>query len=490
MIVDQCYTRATKSLNGRLIAPYQRQGVTWMLGREKSQKTGPKGGFLCDEMGLGKTVQIISTLLGNPKPKTLIIVPKSIVSQWVEQFGVFAPSLKVGTYDGPGRTKDQRDFDQHDIIIAPYSVTRNRDGTPTTLHKLRWDRVVLDEAHEIRNPKSKTNISICAIQSDIRWLVTGTPVFNSIKDFIGLCKFLGISKQVVQADMKRIRESYILRRTKEDVARFNERLKLPPCDFQNIELEMAPEEKILYEKVFNENQEIVREIFTKSTNISMHSMHILECLLRQRQLMVHPQLYINGVAKKIDEIPEEWEHDVSKFEKLFEMIQEHSSEKTLIFCQFVGEMNLIQDRLRELDIQSSRIDGSIDKEGRERQIKKFKEGPTNSVFIIQIKAGGQGLNLQEATRVYIMAPSWNPATELQAIGRSHRTGQTNKVVVRRFIYVGTETTPSVEQSMMELQGHKSIVCSEVLNDPRLLQQVPTKSVRNITIQDLKKIFQV
>jgi SNF2 family DNA or RNA helicase len=115
------------------------------------------------------------------------------------------------------------------------------------------------------------------------------------------------------------------------------------------------------------------------------------------------------------------------------------------------------------------------------------------VFLIQIKAGGVGLNLQEATRVYITCPAWNPATELQAIGRAHRTGQTQKVVVRRLIYMGedgVEPLPSVEQSIMQLQEGKAKVCAEVLNDPKLETQVPNVTRTKITIHALRKIFAV
>ena len=111
------------------------------------------------------------------------------------------------------------------------------------------------------------------------------------------------------------------------------------------------------------------------------------------------------------------------------------------------------------------------------------------MFIIQIKSGGQGLNLQEATRVYITGPSWNPATELQAVGRAHRTGQTKEVFVKKLIYKETDTFVSVEEEMMALQGHKSIVCSKVLNDERVERQIPVKrTTEKISILDIKKIF--
>lgn len=173
-------------------------------------------------------------------------------------------------------------------------------------------------------------------------------------------------------------------------------------------------------------------------------------------------------------------------ETLFRLLKEHPTEKSLIFCQFRGEMNYIQS---QLDCPVFRIDGSVPKEERVRQINGFKKIESGAVFIIQIKSGGQGLNLQEATRVYITAPAWNPATELQAIGRSHRTGQTKSVYVKKLVYKECSRFISVEEEMMALQGHKSLVCSEVLNDDRVKTQIPVnRTSAKISILDIKKIF--
>lgn len=486
---SEAYKLATKTLKGRLIAPYQREGVSWLLLREFAE-TGPKGGFLCDEMGLGKTVQIISTILGNPGKRTLIVVPKSIVTQWSEELENFAPGLKVMIHDGPDRTRDSTEFLKYHVVIAPYSVLVEKGkpkGEPTVLHRIQWGRVILDEGHEIRNQKTKLSTNVRNLTSEIRWVLSGTPVYNSIADFVTLCGFIGINRSIVQGMTARIKDSYVLRRTKEDVAKFNIRLELPPCDFENLELEMYPEERNLYSDVWHKCANIVKEIFKHSNNVSMHTMHILECLLRCRQAMIHPQLYLNGQTKKDGDDPEFWEGRSKKMETLLELLQSHPTEKSLIFCQFVGEMDIVHEMAAQAGITVFRIDGSVSKEMRNQQIKNFRSCVTQCIFIIQIKAGGQGLNLQEATRVYITSPSWNPATELQAIGRAHRTGQTKKVYVRKLIYAGEENLPSIEQSIMALQGHKAVTCAQVLNDPRLAKQIPATKT-TISIKTLQKIF--
>jgi len=483
MTTEDQYTLAKNTLNGRLFAPYQREGVLWMLTME-GQKSGPKGGFLCDEMGLGKSIQLIATMLGNPKPRTLIIVPKSIITQWAEEINRFAPNLTINVFDGP-----ERKMKEADVTLAPYTLLTTKGAgadAKTPLHMVQWDRVILDEAHEIRNKKSKLFKSVCRIQTQIKWIVTGTPVFNSIEDFVSLCTFLGLSKVVVQGMTNKIKDIYILRRTKEDLSQISERLRLPPCYFENVELEMYPDEKQLYELMFLEAQETIRDAFRDAQSLNAKNMVILECLLRARQCMIHPPLYLDGVAKKTGTQAEKWVGRSNKMETLFEMVKSHPSEKTLIFCQFRGEMNHIQ---KNMERPVFRIDGSVHKEERVGQIEGFKKAAPGAVFIIQIKAGGQGLNLQEATRVYITAPSWNPATELQAIGRSHRTGQTKPVYVKKLIYKECARFVSVEEEMMALQGHKSIVCSKVLNDERIERQIPVnRTSAKISILDIKKIF--
>ena len=426
---------------GRLISPYQHTGVKWLVERELSGI----GGFLCDEMGLGKTVQLIAMMVAQPM-KTLIIVPKSIVTQWREEINRFS---------------DLR------VTVAPYSIL-TRDSA---LLEHRWDRLIMDEAHNIRNKSTKSYKAARNIQARIRWVVTGTPIFNSDKDFKALAAFVG-----VQATMHNV-----LRRTKLDVARFNKRLDLPPADFQDVELEMYPEERKLYHEVFDDARQVAKEQYMSK---SMHMMDLLEAFLRTRQVLIWPQMYLSGMAKKYKTDERHWDGRSKKLETLMAFISEHPSEKSIVFCQFHGEMNQIQKMLKERGIKTFRIDGQVT--DRDTVIRDFKKSDS-AVFLIQIKAGGVGLNLQEATRVYIISPSWNPATELQAIGRAHRTGQTNKVYVKRLIYTGSEEYPSVEESILELQDRKTRICAEVLNDQRIISWMPQKR-QDISYTELKKLF--
>lgn len=490
MNTSNAYKSATSQLCGRLIAPYQREGVLWMLTRE-FDKGKIKGGFLCDEMGLGKTVQLITTMLGNPQDRTLIVVPKTIITQWQEEIEHFAPEMKVMIYE---RGKTVQEMMDHQVVLAPYSLMIDKGekkGHRTIFHQIVWNRIILDEAHEIRNPKSKIFGSISTLKSSIRWVVTGTPVFNSMKDFVTLCLFLGIPKEVTQGRTDEVRSKFVIRRTKMDVSKYNCRIELPPCDFENVELDMYPEEKAVYVDVFDDGKETMRDIIKNSQgNLAMHAMAILEMLLRCRQAMIHPQLVYDGIARKTEQEVKVWEHKTKKFEYLLDSIKSHPKEKSIVFCQFTTEMDLIHEMLRDEHIKVFRIDGSVSNEQRKNQRIGFTKCDTGCVFIIQIKAGGVGLNLQAATRVYITAPSWNPATELQAIGRSHRTGQTKKVVVKKLIYKGYDNLHSVEEAMLTLQKGKSIVCAKVLNDERLLEQIPTNTKSTISIQDVRKIFQV
>lgn len=447
-------------LKAKLFRPYQVDGVKWMLGREIISPKDHPGGFMCDEMGLGKTVQTIATIVFNKVPKTLIVVPSSIVSQWIQEIHAHSTLTVSELKKNPPDT---------DVYITTYGMLSKKGRLYDTLTGTHWNRVVLDEAHELRNPDSKRFNVLLELECDIRWILTGTPVFNSKKDYSTLLRFL-----TKDTKFYGLHKSIILRRTKSDLVKHDVSLAIPPCEFECIDIERYPEEEFGYRQVFNNFAEKVRT--ADNTEIAMV---VLEGFLRMRQYSTNPEVYhysrpemgpYLGRCKKIDE--------------LSRMISEHPTEKTLVFCQFIREMDIIQDTLYPTQI--FRLDGST--EDKSSEIERFKNHPGGCVFLIQIKAGGQGLNLQEATRVYINSPAWNPATELQAISRSHRKGQTKRVVIKKLVYVSSSDIPSIDEAIVELQDHKSMVCSEVLNDPRLAEQLPKLKRRTNMVRVFRKFF--
>ena len=430
------------------LLPHQVSGVEWMLGRENSKISG---GILCDEMGLGKTVQTIRTIIDNPKKHTLIVVPKSIVEQWVSELGIFAPQLSVCMYSGT-----RRKFMLCDVCVCPYSVV-------VDLVEQRWDRIVLDEGHEIRNTSSLIHKTCMSLKADTRWILTGTPVFNTMKDFVSLCSFIRIPRKRVQAYYDDIKKEYVLRRLKSEVT------EIIPYDFENVELEMTPMERELYTQVYDD----------------ITSEELFEGLLRCRQVCAWPQLYFDGIHKKYGGPKRRWKGITAKFKWLLHSIKSHPSEKSLVFTQFKAESLAICARIEHfLKRDVFILDGST--ENRNEVIQNFKKSTDGSVFIIQIKTGGVGLNLKEATRVYIMQPSWNPATELQAIARSHRGDQMKKVYVKKLVYSGADV---IDTELVELQNIKSVLCSQVLGDST--QIIPkTNTVSNFIIRIGKKLYDI
>jgi len=444
-----------------LLPPFQPAGVKWLLEREKDDD-GVRGGFLCDEMGIGKTAQLVAMMCQNPLQKTLIVMPKSIVGQWRTEITKFTDgAMPVRMFDGPNRIERVGDLSTFEgVVLAPYSVMAEY----SLLHDHQWDRLILDEGHEIRNAKTKSHKSLAALNASIKWIVSGTPVFNSMKDFVSLCSFVGVSRGNVLRDYDKVREKYVLRRTKEShsVA-------------QTLELDMYPEEQDLYMQAFQYGQGLL-----ESTD---NAIIMLEALLRLRQVMTWPQLFTDGLAVKNNTDPELYTGRSKKHEVLVESILSHPDEKTLVFTQFTVETDQIQELLTKKDIPVYRIDGHVaDKDERESRIQAFRKAPKNAVFLIQIRAGGVGLNLQEASRVYITSPAWNPATELQAIGRADRTGQTRTVHVTRMVYRTFPGVNSIEEFMVDLQEKKSEVVADILGEK--------KAVSTLTFRTIAKIFQV
>jgi len=454
---------------GRLIAPYQNDGVRWMAQRENASTI--KGGFLCDEMGLGKTIETLATIC-HPDTydgKTLIICPASVVLQWRAEIDQF-----VG------------DHSKLPITVMSYNMLCSKNFQ--WIFQTMWHRIVFDEAHELRNSKSKRHVEARKLHGNVKWAVTGTPVFNTIKDFIALAALVGVPSQWVRDNSGGVRREYVLRRTKDEVAEHNERLRLPPLTFHLHEMEMSEDEKIVYRQVWTECRGIAKQAM-RSEMKGYYNMLMIQCLLRVRQCMVHPQLYLGGRAKEEGLDAETWTGQSVKMNTLVTMMRSQAPEKTIVFTQFNMEQDIIDKLLQEDGWMVTRFSGRESFEKKQEGLRAFKEtGEQKSVILVQIKAGGVGLNIQEATRLFVMSPAWNPATELQAIARSHRTGQTKSVTVHKLAYLHPcDDILSIEQAMMNLQNAKQMVTAEVLGDQRLMEQIPTPKTKT-SLKSLCALF--
>jgi SNF2 family DNA or RNA helicase len=483
--------RVQKNLRGRLIVPYQADGVFWMLRRERDPRY--PGGLLCDDMGLGKTIQTIATMIGNPQSSTLVVVPKAVVDQWAEAFRRFmdveATVITSSTVEKLADIKKE-DLEGRPIVITTYpTIVANHEP----FHAAVFSRIVCDEVHCIRNSKSLINNLVTKINARIRWGLTGTPIVKNLRDFSNLMVFLG-RVPLDRQQLAGLKNVYVLRRTKEDVASVAERLRLPPLDMRLISVPFRhDEERRLYDDVCEEGR---MRLATESNNNKKNTnMNVFEAVLRLRQVVTNPQTFVEGIKKKSAgehdpdfDYPTTWDYGCTKLEVLVELIAEQPrNEKTLIFCHWMTEMNCVQAALRDrLGIDSLRLDGTMSTDKRTQVVDEFEHSRTSNFLVIQIDCGGVGLNLQAATRVYINSIHWNAANELQAIGRTHRTGQTRTVVVTRLVIRDT-----IDEYIIKKQAGKLEIAAETLEDSRLLKRLDDARgfTQIITKKDLMRIFQ-
>jgi SNF2 family DNA or RNA helicase len=390
---------------------HQKKGIKWLLNIEK--KYG--GGLLADEMGLGKTLQIISMMIANPKSLNLIVCPASLVKQWETEINKFAPSIKVWT-----KFDDTMNFKEDQNVIV---VSYNKMNQITILRILEYDRVICDEAHYFRNKKSKTFKSLDAVRSTIRWALTGTPIQNYKSDLFSIFKFLRKSES-----LERCISKYMLRRT-HDGLKFN----LPNINHS-----------IKFISVHN--QELFDMIETNDY------MHHLEKVLRLKQACIIPHQTLKSIGDKYSSICDsDDDMDKIKLLKLNKVVRDVSSNvgaKTIIFSYFRNEIRYLHNKLKG-KINIDYIDGSTPPSKR----KDIIDSKDYDALIIQINAGGTGLNLQHYNNVIFTGPQWNPTLEQQAVARVYRIGQTKDVTVKRYI-VGKIDEYSIEKRILKIQHEK------------------------------------
>ena len=392
--------------SGYSLYPHQRIGVKWLIKSEK--KYG--GGILADEMGLGKTIQIISLLIAKPQPLNLIICPASLVAQWIIEINKFAPSILVHKH-----FNDDINLHKQNVIVVSYNKI-NRDNM---LWQCAYSRVICDEAHYFRNPKSTTFKNLYVIKSDIRWVITGTPIQNYKKDIITLFKYIRLEGVLAE-----LIKTHMLRRTTKSLM-----LEMP---------EISKSIKFITEH----NPKLVEEL------LSNEYMHHLERIFRLKQACIMPNDTLKSIESKYSFNKQIGAIHITKLNSIVKDIIKGGPKKTIIFSYFRSEIRYLYKKLiKHLNVNF--IDGSISTKKKEELI----HSKTIDVLIIQINAGGTGLNLQHYNNVIFTGPQWNPTVEQQAVARVYRIGQLLPVSVKRYI-CGKIDDYSIEKKIMGIQQDK------------------------------------
>ncbi len=480
---------------------YQYDGVKWCLKNELNpvilasgkSSTIAKGGFIADEMGLGKTIMMIGLMLCNPVRRTLIVLPPILIDQWVNQI-YRTTGNSVLVYHGTNKKKiSNEELMRAQVVITTYggitiaknkllSIKENSENKEksehlTKLHHIHWSRIIFDEAHHLRNINSRSK-SVKLLNKDICWLVSGTPIQNSQRDFYNLCSILQIPPTVYKKDYQFIRKNFILKRTKKEVGiiipdKYNEKQIV---NWNNYEEKELSEE--LHSWLRCPNMPPMRSD-KYLCSILYSDKGPLPIYIRSRQLCVLPNLMKNAIEKlesycKND--PEQLEFiNIDKYRKALEqnskmdaaikkiLERKDNGNGKIIFCHFREEMDTIKQRLHEGGIEKiATFDGRVNNKMRNTILTM-----QNDVLILQIQTGCEGLNLQENyNEVYFISPHWNPAIEEQAVARCHRIGQKKEVFVFRFEMGNfTNDANTLEHYVDSVQIIKKKISEEILEPP-------------------------
>jgi SNF2 family DNA or RNA helicase len=454
---------------------YQKQGLNWLNFLDEFNF----GACLADDMGLGKTLQIIAFILSQrdkAKQNTnLVIVPTSLLFNWQEEVRKFAPSIRIFTNYGQNKIKNAKDFEDYEIILTTYGMMLS---DMRLLKSFRFNYIFLDESQAIKNPSSQRYKAARLLQSRNRITITGTPIENNTFDLYGQMSFacpglLGsfqnfkdqyaipidkFGETAKAAQLQKKVSPFILRRTKKQVAS-----ELPEKTEMVIYCEMGEEQRKVYQACEKEFKDYIAS--RNTDELSSSNMHVLKYLTRLRQICNSPALlkdeaYHGGMSSKI--------------EVLAEQVESKSREhKILVFSQFVSMLDLIKKELDKRNIRYAYLTGQT--RNRAATVNTFRENDDIRVFLVSLKAGGTGLNLMEADYVYLVDPWWNPAVENQAIDRSHRIGQKNKVVAVRLICPDT-----VEDKIMQLQTSKKQLAGHLIkSESAILQSFSKKDLMEL-----------
>lgn len=464
------------------LRPYQLEGFHFLAYLAENHF----GGILADDMGLGKTLQTLAWLLwlreapapipNSPSPipsslPSLVVCPKSVTDNWRAEVERFAPGLRVKIWHGTDAENLPSLTGTADLHVLNYTQLRL---VGESLARTDFQAVILDEGQYIKNPASQTAQIARALRAEHRLVLSGTPIENRLLDLWSLMSFampgvLGSRAQFGKLyDAKedpnarrrlsaRVRP-FLLRRTKSQVAR-----DLPDRVEEDLYCEIEGEQKTLYRAELKRAQQMLLKVSTQK-QLNQDRFHFLTSLLRLRQICCHPRLV------KADSKAES-----AKVEALLDQLEPLMEEghKVLVFSQFVALLDLLKGALAEKGWPLHYLAGGTENRG--DLVREFQSQAGAGVFLISLKAGGFGLNLTAASYVVLFDPWWNPAVETQAIDRTHRIGQTQKVIAYRLLI-----KDSIEEKIRTLQKTKSALAEDVLGEEKFAQA--------LTLDDLRFLF--
>jgi SNF2 family DNA or RNA helicase len=458
------------------LRPYQRAGYNWLRFLNEYKL----GGCLADDMGLGKTVQTLTMLQAEKDAgagTTLLIMPTSLIYNWEMEANKFTPELRILNYTGTLRNKDIKRFENYDLILTSYGITRL---DVELLQQFYFNYIILDESQVIKNPTSNIAKAVRELKSRHKLVLTGTPIENTTMDLWSQMSFINpgilgtqtyfrnefqypIEKKNDEARSKKLHsviKPFILRRHKSQVA-----TELPE-KVENIQYcSMSNDQEKRYEEVKTHYREKIFKLIDQE-GLGNSRFMILEGLTKLRQIANHPRMVEQGYTG-----------DSGKLEDVTYMLENAVAEghKVLIFSQFVKHLELVRQYLKTHKIDFAYLDGSST--DRKEQVERFNREPNLKVFLISIKAGGLGLNLTEADYVFILDPWWNPAVEAQAVDRAHRIGQKKKVFTYKFI-----TRNTVEEKILMLQKRKLKLTTELITtEESFMKQLTRDDINQILL---------
>ncbi|MDK0626646.1 DEAD/DEAH box helicase [Clostridium perfringens] len=480
-----------KALNAEL-RPYQKEGFKWI---NEITDLG-FGGVLADDMGLGKTLQIIAFLLSQKKSKSIVVVPTSVIYNWMDEFEKFAPSIRIGLVHGSKSKRDKvlRDFkrglgikieesnlkeksyEKYDVLLTTYGTLKNDEKS---YENLSFDYCIIDEAQNIKNPVAQATLSVKNIKSRCNIALTGTPIENNLMELWSIFDFVMpgylftkerfrerfILDESNLSELKSLITPFILRRLKEDVLS-----ELPEKLEKKYLVEMKGKQKQLYsfyvkaiKNQLNENK--------SSEKSGRDKINLFAYLTKLREICLDPSLVVpdyTGGSSKLT-VVKEIVKDASE-----------SGKKILLFSQFTSVLQKIEEDFKKEDISYLYLDGGTSAKDRVERVKKFNEDSNIKVFLISLKAGGVGLNLTSASVVIHFDPWWNPAVEDQATDRAHRFGQENKVEVIKLVAKDT-----IEEKIVLMQEDKRELIQSLMDG----KTMDGKGLKRLTEEEISKLFE-